>query len=51
MLLQCSQQSSHLGNDCPIIIVKGEADVEYTSRVLALGIDFSLYNTLVLYSV
>jgi hypothetical protein len=32
---KCSQHCSHLGNDCPIIIVKGEADREYTSRVLA----------------
>jgi hypothetical protein len=35
MLLQCSQHCSHLGNDCPIIIVKEEVDTDYTSRVLA----------------
>jgi hypothetical protein len=32
---KCSQNCSHLGNNCPIIIVKGEADREYTSRMLA----------------
>jgi hypothetical protein len=36
--LQCSQQSSHLGTDCPIMIVMGKADAEYTSSVLALEI-------------
>jgi hypothetical protein len=36
MLLQCSQHCSHLGNDCPIIIVKGEVNGEYRNRVLAL---------------
>jgi hypothetical protein len=45
-LLQCSQQSSHLGNDCPIMTVKGEADAEYRSRVHALEIYFPLYNML-----
>jgi hypothetical protein len=50
-LLQCSQQSSHLGNECPIMIVKGEADAEYRSRVLPLGIYFLSDNTLVLYTI
>jgi hypothetical protein len=39
---KCSQHCSHLGNDCPIIIVKGEADREYTSRVLAHIVYFPL---------
>jgi hypothetical protein len=42
MLLQCSQHCSHLGNDCPIIIVKGEADGEYRCRVLAHIVYFAL---------
>jgi hypothetical protein len=33
------------------MIVKGEADAEYRSRVLPLGIYFPLYNTLVLYTI
>jgi hypothetical protein len=33
-LLQCSQQSSHLRTNCPIMFVMGEADAEYTSSVL-----------------
>jgi hypothetical protein len=32
------------------MIVKGEADVEYTSRVLELRIHFPMYSTLVLYN-
>jgi hypothetical protein len=32
------------------MIVKGEADAKYTSRVLELIIHFPMYNTLVLYS-
>jgi hypothetical protein len=41
-LLQCSQHCSHLGIDCPIIIVKGEVDGEYRSRVLAHIVHFAL---------
>jgi hypothetical protein len=33
-LLQCSQHCSHLGNDCPIRIVEGEADTKYKGKVL-----------------
>jgi hypothetical protein len=33
------------------MIVKGEADAKYRSRVLPLGIYFPLYNTFVLYSI
>jgi hypothetical protein len=45
-LLQCSQHCSHLGNDCPIIIVKGEVDGEYRSRVLAIVIYLPLQCTI-----
>jgi hypothetical protein len=43
---KCSQRCSHLGNDYPIIIVKGEADRKYTARVLAHIVYFSLQCTI-----